>query len=496
MQARAILAAVSCLSLISSVVAPCVGQATSMTSATAAEPSSTARAAPKAPLELTELQVPPLPSDLPAIVPTDRPISLDEAIGIALANEPQLALAQHTSEAARGRARQAASALYPTLSVAAEHTRTGPAVGGQAGGVGSTFTVGGYTTDLSARELIYDFGKTPGSVGQARSQAESARQALAQARQDVVNQVKQAYYTLLQNQELVAVQQRTLADQRAHFDLATARFDAGVAPRVDVVRAEAAVADAVLNLATAENSAAVSRINLNLALGADVRTPTKVQQTEEPAPLLPDAGALVEQAFASRPAVQQVRAGVAAAQHALAAARATNLPAVVLNGNYGLRGSSFPPDDGSWSYGVSLQWPLVDVGLTRGRVQEAEANLLVAQTQLRQQQDSVASQVVQAYLNTQTAGQKVTAAESSVASAEESLRLAVGRYESGVAAYLEVIDAETAAITARVNLVNARYGLSTALASLEQALGIEYQAQAGPRTPGAVPSDMPKETSR
>jgi outer membrane protein TolC len=341
------------------------------------------------------------------------------------------------------------------------------------GAVGGQFTAGGYTTNFSARELIYDFGKTPSAVGQARRQYDAAFQAYRQARQDLVLQVKQAYYTLLQDQQLVGVQQQNLSDQQAHLDLARARFEAGAAPRADVVRAEAAVAEAELNLATGQNAAAGARVNLNLAIDVDVRTPTQVEETEESAPAGLDPATLVEQAFAHRASVQQARADVEAAGDALRGARASNRPALSLTGNYGLSGSTFPPDSGSWAYGVSLQWPLLDVGLTRGRVQEAEAGLLSAQAGLRTTEQSVGAQVVHTYLDVQTACRAVCTAQSEVGSAEESLRLATGRYEAGVATYVEVLDAEGAALTARTNLVNARYGLSSSLAALQQALGTE-----------------------
>ncbi len=424
---------------------------------------------------LPELQVPPLPAGLVNQIPLERALTLSEAISIALYAQPQLALARYSAEAARGRVKQAESGYFPTVSISAAHTRTGPSASGPSGVsvVGGSFTSGGYTTTFSGKELIWDSGATPASVGQARSQAESARRALAQTRLDTINQVKQSYYILLQNQELLGVQRQSVDDQKAHLDLAKAKYEAGTTARSDVVRAEAAVADAVLNLASAQNAVAAARVTLNLALGMDVRTPTRVEETQEKAPAAWEAATLVEQALADRPAMQQSRADAEAAREALRGARASNRPGLFLNGSYGLRGSSFPPGDRSWSYGVSMSWPLVDVGRTRGRVQEAEANLMGAEVRLRQTELTVGSEVVQGYLSVQTARQKVTAAEAEVASAEESLRLATGRYETGVAAYIEVIDAETAALTARTNLVNARYALSTSLAALEAALGGE-----------------------
>jgi TolC family type I secretion outer membrane protein len=405
-------------------------------------------------------------------VPTDRAISLPEAIAVAVANQPQLAVAQYGFDAARERVREAASGLYPTLSISGQHTRIGPSRGGGTSAVGGQFTTGGYTTNFSGRELVWDFGKTPAAVGQARDQAESTRQALAQTRQDIINQVKQAYYTLLQNQELLTVQEETVKDQRQHLDQATARFQVGVAPRADVTTAEAAVASALFNLASSQNAVAAARLSLNIALGIDIRTPVQVEETEEVGPALPEPAALMEQAFANRPVARELRAQVEAARNSLRVARVNNWPSFFLNGNYGLSGGTFPPDNASWSYGVSLSWPLFDVGLTKGRIREAEANLLAAEAQLRQTELTVSSEVVQAYLNVQTARQKVAAGQTEVESAEEQLRLATGRYQAGVAIYVEVTDAETAALTARTNLVNARYGLSTSLAALESALGV------------------------
>ncbi len=420
----------------------------------------------------TELVTPPLPAGTPVILPTNRPITVKEAIAAALQHQSQVAIAAAAARAAAGATRQAESAYFPTVSVSARHTRVGPA--GTTGSVGGTFTVGGYTTTVGANQLIYDFGKTPAAVGQARRLEESAQDSLALTRQDTVNAVKQAYYTLLENQRLVEVQQANVAAKQASLDLARARFTAGVAPRADVISAEAALASAAFNLATAQNAAAVSRVTLNTSIGTDVRTPIVVEETEEEAPAFtPDT--LVQDALSTRRDVAQSRAQVSAAEEALRVARTNNLPDVSVFGDYGLRGSSFIGGDRSWSYGVSIQWPFFDVGLTAGRVEQAKGNLDSARAQLVLSEQNASANVVQAYLNLQTAEQKVASAAAEVANAEESLRVAMGRYQAGVAIYIEVINAQTALVTARTDQVNALYGLSIARAALKLAMGIEEQ---------------------
>jgi outer membrane protein len=434
----------------------------------AAPPSATPAPPPPTLPPLPELAPPSLPAGTPTPVPAGRPISVREAITIAFANQPQLAVVATTVQAAAGRTQQAVSGYYPTASLSAQRTQSGSNVEGLGGG-----RAGGYSTTVSASQLLYDFGRTPAQVGQARSSQQAAQQGYAQAQQDVVNDVKQAYYTLLQSQRLVEVQHSNVAAQQAHLELTQARFKVGLAPHSDVVRAQTAVSEAIYLLANAENAAAVSRANLNVVMGVDARAPTTVAEADEPAPTGADAPDPVALALSRRPEIAQLRASVQAAQQGVKLARTTDLPDVFADASYGLSGSDLPPDVRSWSYGVALQWPFYSDGLTKGRVQEAEASLHAAQETLRQGEQNVGFEVVQASLNVQTAEQNVISSAAQVTSAEETVAAATGRYQAGVAAYIEVIDAQNALLLAQVNQVNAQYGLSLARAALARALGTQ-----------------------
>jgi TolC family type I secretion outer membrane protein len=417
---------------------------------------------------LPRIEAPPLPPGAESPVPLGRPLTLAEAIEAALRLQPQVILAQAQVMAARGATVEAESGYVPSITMSGGHTRSSTAGVGAVGGV---FTTGGYTANVSGRQLLYDFGRTPAAVAQARRQQDAAEYALQQTRQTTINQVKQAYYTLLQDQRLTEVQRQNVADQRAHLDLARAQFEAGVAPRADVVRGEAAVSSAIVSLVAAQSTEAVARVNLNMAIGIDVRTPVRVEETEEAPPLPPEADVVAE-ALRRRPEVRQLEARVAAAEEALRVARANDRPALYLVGNYGLRGTEFPPTDRGWSYGVSLSWSLFEMEQTRGLVAQAKGNLAAAQANLAAGRQEVASQVVQAYLNVQTAEAQVAASAADVANAQENLRVATGRYAAGVGTYIDIMDAQTALVTAETSQVNARYSLSMARAALAAAIGL------------------------
>lgn len=424
-------------------------------------------AAPPAALPLPTPALQPLPPP-PGAGPA-QPITLAQAIDLALANQPTLAQAAAGQRAASARITQAMSNLLPSLSASAGASRSGASATG-GGGVGS-LTQSNFSASLSAQQLLFDFGRSRNQVSQARTQARAAGAALTQTESDVVNQVKQAYYQLLQDEQLVVVQQQNVADQQAHLAMAQALVSAGTAPPADVVRAEAAVANAQVSLAGSLNTAAKARVNLNVAMGIDPRTPTQTVETVEPA--VPGQPAeLVATALRQRADVRQAELGVASARLGVRIAKAGNLPSVVAQADYGLRDNSFPPSNSNWEYGVALQFPFYDGGLTRGRTREAEANVASAQASLRQVQQTVSSEVAQAYLNVQTAEQQVALSQAAVADAQESLNVAVGRYEEGVGIYLDVIDAQATLLQARTDQVNARYGLSAARAALRRALGL------------------------
>ena len=412
----------------------------------------------------TSLVTPPLPAGTTPLVAADHPLSLHEALALALREQPSVTIANANAQAAAAQTRQTAAGAKPSVSLSSSFSHYRPSSG----------DANSYSTTVSGSQLVYDFGRTATQIRRAKDRQQASEAAYAQARQDVVDSVKSAYYVLLEDQRLVEVQQRSVTDQQAHLGLAQARFDAGVAPRADVLTAQSQVSQAQYSLMQALNTAAQARVSLNLAMGIDVRTPTQVEETEEQLPT-PTPEALVQEALDNRPEVRQLRASLLAAEASVKIARANQLPSLTAGTSVGVDGTEFPGDSHSWSYGLSLSWDLYDSGLTKGLIAEAEANLVVAQANLKQTELSIGSAVVKAYLDVQSAGQQVVTAEAGVVSADEALRVATGRYEAGVAPYLDVTDAETTLITAQTNQVNAKYGLSLARAALLYALGREDQ---------------------
>jgi len=421
-----------------------------------------------------ELPPPPI---LPADVP-DRPLTAEEAARIALRNRPDVTVARAGVAAAQGRTQQARSGLLPSVGVGAGYTRTeslsspGGGGGGVGGAVGGTFvSASGYQGSITLRQLLYDFERTRNLAHQAGAEERAAVANLTRVQADLVLLVKRAFYDYIQNVRLVEVNEANVRNQQAQLALAQARLKSGLGLPSDVVRAQTAVAEAILNLNLARNNASLARVSLAELMGIDPRTPIQAADTREPAPAEESVNALVTTALKQRPEVLQVRASLQAAQHGLRVAKQTNAPSLSANLGVTARGADFPPRNSFLSVGASIVWTPFDAGLTAGRVQEANAEIEAIRAQIKTVELAITSEVAQAYLNLRTAEQRVVTADAEVANAEETVRLVEGRYRAGVGTFLEVTDAQAALLTARTNRVNAQTAVDQARAALARAVG-------------------------
>ncbi|MCC6446150.1 MAG: TolC family protein [Armatimonadetes bacterium] len=435
------------------------------------------------------VELPP-PPETPADVPNAL-LTANEAVRIALRNQPNVAAARAGVGAARGRTQQAQAGLAPSLGFGAGYTHVesigperGAAFGGTTGGAGATSASPGYQASATVRQLLFDFNHTRALARQSALLERAAGANLTRVQSDLVFQVKQAFYTYSQNVRLVGVNETNVRNRQDHIALAQARLRAGLGLPSDVVRAETAVAEAILNLTLARNNASVSRVNLALLMGIDPRTPLQTADTGEPAVDTGNLEAMVQAALKQRPEMLQASAALEAARQGVKAARTSNAPGVFGTVGITTRGSQFPPRTQNLSIGASLQWTPLDSGLTAGRVREARSNAESAQAQLNSAQLTVVSDISQAYLNLRTAEQRVMTADSEITNAEESVRLAEGRYRSGIGTFIDILDAQQALLVARTNRVNAQSAVDQARAATNRAVGSPLPAQAANPSPG------------
>jgi outer membrane protein len=400
-----------------------------------------------------------------------KPITVAEAAQIALKLSPTLSLARAQILLAEGKLVQTKAAERPTLGLTSGYSYVTSISTGNRQTSGSSGQSTGFTSNLSANQLLFDFNHTLDLVRQELALRKSAEENLTRSQQDLILAVKTAFYTLVQNQQLVTVQEANLASRNASLDLARARLNAGLGTPADVETAVTNVGDASVALSSARAAVLSSQISLAALIGIDPRTPLTPASSEEVAPESEDLNALADTAILHRPELRQYRQALLAGRYETRAAKSTNMPSIGASVGLGSRGTSKPFVTPSTSIGLSIGWSFLDGGKADGLrkqgeadIQTAEANLTAASLQIRQD-------IVQAYVSLKTAEQRVLISTSEVANAQESLRLAEGRFRAGIGLFVDITTAQATLVNARTQLINAQISIQQARASMIHAIG-------------------------
>ena len=398
--------------------------------------------------------------------------TLSDCIFLALKNQPVLRSARASVNAGQSRVIQAASAYLPQIRVSTGYTED-HSVGGAFGGS----ITKNYTTSLSVNQMLYDFGKTGNTLEATRLGSRSAEWDEQRITQDVVLNVKQAYFALLQAKKLVTVSQKTLEQAESHLKQANAFFRAGSKPKFDVTRAEVEVNSARLGLINANNSVRIRTITLYNTMGIAPEKDIEIDDILSASANFPPFAEALAEALKNRPDILKIEVDILALRARVRAEKANYLPTLAANGTYNWAdGTSemglFKGDiNNSWNVGVKLMIPLFEGGLTWGKVNEAQANLHTLEAQWDMLRQTVVLEVSQAIADMESATARMSVMETSLKKARESLEIAQERYEAGVGPYIEVTDAQLTSVNAETDHVQTLYDYQLAVARLLKAIG-------------------------
>ncbi len=426
------------------------------------------------------------------------PVSLAEAVNIALKNNPTVHAASAYASAAQHAIDTAKAGYMPQLNFSEGFTRGNnpvyvfgtlltqrqfTAANFDLGFLNVPPPVDNFRTQFSASMPLYDFGRTSGMVKDARIQAQSVSEDASRTEQGVVFDVVNAYLNGMLAQEQVRVAQAAVAMAEADLQRAQAKEKQGIAVASDVLTAQTQLAQAKENLIRAQNGVAISHATLNVAMGVSEDAPTttegKLASVQIPVGNLPT---LQQQALKERPDYREAQLQAQRAGNSVSLAKKEFLPRLDMMGSWEQDNQTFAARGGNnWVAGATLTFNIFNGGARRARVAESKAYQLRAEAIRSQMESAVRLQVREAYLNLNAARQRVEVSRDSAAQAQESLRILRNRYDAGLATIMDVLRAETMRTAAQNNHLNAVYDYRLAFAALELATG-----ELGPNSPAVT----------
>jgi outer membrane protein len=327
--------------------------------------------------------------------------------------------------------------------------------------------------DMELTKPLFLFGKRKDAITASKKQRDQKALDMDLSRQSLVESVKEMFFNFMLMKEVVQVQEEALKQSEAHYDAAKSRFDAGAAPKFDVIRANVEVESAKENLITAKKNLDLTRMAFNNLLGFPVDRMTDV--VGEGAYKVLDLDPLdfyVAVAFQNRPEIEQLALGK---DLTLLSARLSRMtPAVSFQGTwtYYNRGSSFSGEH-TWRLILGASLPLFDDGLSRAQISQAKRSydkLGLMEIDLR---EGIILQVKQSYLGLDEARQRLDSTRAVLEMAEEAYRMAQVGFKEGVTTGIDLLDAEHGLTQARLNNAKSSFDYEIEKAKLAQACGLE-----------------------
>lgn len=412
-----------------------------------------------------------------------REMTLQQALDLGMAQNPQIQAAYEDVEQARATYEQQKSQKRPKL-VLDNTTTVQPERSIDTSNLldkinkpinfPDKFVLYSPVTDqfrLSLQMLLTTFGKVENQIAAAFLQIDVELANLDVARLNLNYQIKQAFFEKLNADATVEVSRLNLSVANQNLDDTRALFEQGVMSRYDILQAEIEVTRAVEDLAqnlTDVDSASADIGNVLAERKFHVQPIAPTPVAVDPEIELPT---LESFALEHRPEMRAVEYSREVAQKLLDAAYGESNPTVTLAANYQTAfGQSLSPVDVP-SLTLTIQWQIFDGGYRKARVQEAESVLRQIDDTQAQLENDILLDVEKRWLNLQQTAFNLTTAEQQLSNSLEYYDMARRRYLNGLATTLEVSDALRNLITARARLVETRFNRDLAFAKLEQSLG-------------------------
>ncbi|MCP9809825.1 TolC family protein [Cyanobium sp. HWJ4-Hawea] len=388
-----------------------------------------------------------------------RPLGLAEVTNLAEVNNPNLKAIASQVDQAKSNLRAQLALWYPTLSVQAA-TLPGYTYGKSsadfAGGGSSQTNIAKSAVAAGAllEYALINPQRVP-LVAAARDQYERAKYGYLVSLRELRLQAAQAYFDLQQSDDEVRIGQESVRASLVSLRDARARFQAGVATKLEVLQAETQLARDQQLLANSLAAQSIARRSLAALLDLPFGvTPT----AKEPARVLGVWNASLSEsivaAYSFREELDQAILDISISNSQANAALGGVQPILKIftgadygqfNGGQGNQSSSSSPISGNEytnSYGLKFTWSIFDGGAAAAQSRQSKQQAQEGRYKFSQRRDQIRQEVETSFYELQKNNRNIITTSREVISARESLRLARLRFQAGVTTQREVVDTQ------------------------------------------------------
>ena len=332
---------------------------------------------------------------------------------------------------------------------------------------------------LSLNQTLYDGGRSINTVQQAKINLEISKLNQRQTKIQVIQNVTNSYFGLLQTQQLLEVSEKNMDLSEQQVDLVRKQFDVGAVRKTDLLKAEVAKGQARVELLNRKTGLENVRRQLFNNMGMqDFGQSISASADEWTEVQVPSSANALELLKTKNPSLLIQQSRISLGELQVAMAKGMRLPSLGASMSYSANGDNSDAlieaakDDWVVGMNLSLSVPLYSGNRLSSSQQQAKLSHEKLENDYITYLNDLRVQVELLRKSLENYSEIIPINQSVVASAEEDLKLVQERYSLGSATILEVLDAQVSLIRSNSTLINTVHDARIKEMNLNAILGI------------------------
>src|SRR5579864_6167836 len=417
------------------------------------------------------------------------PITLHQAVSIALEKNPERKAALADTRAASADVREARSFLLPHVAFSETATRGNDPVyvfGSKLrqqqfttsdfalNALNTPTPFGNFATRFGGTWNLFDSFGSWRAVNRAERVKDAIGHQLERTDQEIIFHVVDSYYGVLLAKKQLEIAEASMKTAQAIQSRSKDRFESGVVVESDLLSAQVRLATRKQEFIRAQNNLALARAQLSTSIGIATENEFEpgeaLEERNLPAMTLEEAE---KKAVELRPDLKRIRSEEAAQQASVSIAKSSFGPKVNAFAGWEADNPTFLAGGGgnNWLAGIEVKVNLFDGGAKKARLSRERAMQEKVAAAKEMATDATRLEVRRAYYELDSAHRQVEVARATIAASQESLRINQNRYDSGLSTITDLLAVEEVAQRSEAEYWEAVYRYYTGYANLELTCG-------------------------
>lgn len=333
---------------------------------------------------------------------------------------------------------------------------------------------------ISLNQPLFTFNTQKANLERSEINLENAKRSYTHAEQNLIYEVKVAFYNLYKLKENVIISDEKVKQNKESFKTAENKLKAGLIAEVEAMQLEVDLASSRNDLLNSKRSFEEEVNNFKILLGLELEKEVNIISNLLYNPIIIDESVAVESALKNRADLLNQESGIYLSGLNVEEVDSKRQVKLELNARYGISNNSTEVvslynellDD--VSVALTLFVPVWDWGQNSREVEASKANLMIEKLTYNNLKERIHNDVVATINRINSAKARVEVLSRSVEIAEKSYNISVERFKSGTISSFDLAQIQLRLTEAKNNSIGALIDYNLAIADLERKTYLKY----------------------